>query len=56
MVAKVLRVQDGSVDAKDELFRQLCLDILASESTRVGGKAQTARVKEVVDQLIDRHC
>lgn len=56
MVAKALKVQNGSIDAKSELFRQLCLDILASESTRVGSKAQTARVKEVVGQLIDQHC
>jgi gas vesicle protein GvpN len=56
MVAKALKVQNGSVDAKNELFRQLCLDILASESTRVGSKAQTARVKEVVGQLIDQYC
>jgi len=56
MVAKALKVQNGAVDANNGLFRQLCLDILASESTRVGSKAQTARVKEVVGQLIDQHC
>jgi len=55
MVAKALKVQNGAVDANDGLFRQLCLDILASESTRVGSKAQTTRVKEVVGQLIDQH-
>jgi gas vesicle protein GvpN len=56
MVGKALKVQNGSVSAQNNLFRQLCLDILASESTRVGSKAQTARVKEVVGQLIDQHC
>jgi gas vesicle protein GvpN len=56
MVAKVLKVHNGPVDSKNDLFRQLCLDILASESTRVGSKAQSARVKEVVGQLIDRYC
>jgi len=56
MVAKALKVQNGSVDANNALFRQLCLDILASESTRVGSKAQTARVKEVLSELIDRYC
>jgi gas vesicle protein GvpN len=56
MVAKALRVQNGLVDAKDELFRQLCFDILASESTRVGSKAQAAKVKEVLGQLIDQYC
>jgi hypothetical protein len=56
MVAKALKVQNGSVEAKNGPFSQLCLDILASESTRVGSKAQTARVKEVVNRLIDRYC
>jgi len=56
MVARALKVQNGSVDAKNGLFRQLCLDILASESSRVGSKTQTARVKEVVSELIDRYC
>jgi len=56
MVAKALKVQNGAVDAGNGLFRQLCLDILASESTRVGSKAQTTRVMEVVGQLIDRYC
>jgi len=55
MVAKALKVQNGLVDAKSDAFRQLCLDILASESTRVGSKAQTARVKEVVSQLVDQY-
>jgi len=56
MVAKALKVQNGSVSAKNDLFRQLCLDILASESTRVGSKAQTAKVKKVVSDLVDRYC
>jgi gas vesicle protein GvpN len=55
-IAKALRVQNSLVDAKDELFRQLCFDILASESTRVGSKAQAAKVKEVLGQLIDQYC
>jgi len=56
MVAKALRVQNGSVGTSDELFRQLCLDILASESTRVGSKTQTSKVKEALNQLIDQYC
>lgn len=56
MVARALRVQGGSVDGNNRIFRQVCMDILASESSRVGSKTQTARVKELVNQLIDRHC
>jgi len=56
MVAKALKVQNGSIDSRDGLFKQLCLDILASESTRVGSNAQSSRVKDLVGQLIDRYC
>jgi len=56
MVAKALNVQNGSINSGNGLIRQLCLDILASQSTRVGSKAQSARVKEVVNQLVDRYC
>ena len=56
MVAKALRVQDAPVDADSAIFRQVCLDILSSASSRVGNKAQTTGVKEMLSQLIDRHC
>ncbi|MFH1560624.1 MAG: gas vesicle protein GvpN [Chloroflexota bacterium] len=55
MVAKAVKVQDGTITAGNPQFRELCLDILASESSRVGSKAQTSRVKEVVGELIDRY-
>jgi len=56
MIARTLQVLDGSVDANNDIFRQLCLDILASETSRVGSKTQAAKVKEVVDNLVDQHC
>jgi len=54
MVAKAATVQGCSISAGDEMFRQLCLDILASQSSRAGSKDQTSRVKEVLTELIDR--
>jgi len=56
MVGRALMVQNGSAGAGSEAFRQLCLDILSSESTRVGSNAQTSRVKEVVNRLVDQYC
>jgi len=56
MVAKAATVQGCSISSRDDMFRQLCLDILASESSRVGSKDQTSRVKEVLTELIDRCC
>jgi len=56
MVAKAATVQGCSISSRDNMFRQLCLDILASESSRVGSKDQTSRVKAVLTELIDRCC
>jgi len=56
MVAKTLGVLHSSVDARNEVFRKLCLDILASETSRVGSKAHSAKVRELVGKLIDQHC
>ena len=56
MVAKALEAQGGEVDASNSGFRQVCLDILASESSRVGSRSQTVRVKAIVNQLIDQLC
>ena len=55
MIGKTLKLQNGSMATTSHLFGELCLDILASESTRVGSKAQSSRVKEVVSQLIEQY-
>ena len=51
-----MRVRNSSVVAGDGLFRQLSLDILASESSRAGSASETTRVKQVLNDLIDRYC
>ena len=56
MVARAAKVRSCRMSAKDNLFRQMCLDILASESSRVGSTTQTSRVKEALNELIDRYC
>ncbi len=56
MVARSIQNRNASTSAKDPLFRQMCLDILVSESSRVGSQAQTGRVKEVLNELIDCYC
>ncbi len=56
MIAKTLKVLNGSVSARDPVFRRLCLDVLPSEASRVGSREQSARVKEMIGKLIDEHC
>jgi gas vesicle protein GvpN len=56
MVARATKARDISVARDDSLFRRICLDVLASESSRVGSAAQTAKVKQVLNELIDHYC
>jgi gas vesicle protein GvpN len=56
MVARVARAAGCAVSAEDPRFRTFCLDILSSESSRVGSPSQTSRVKEALNGLIERYC
>ena len=56
MIAKTLQVRNASVDKNDEIFRQTCMDILASETSRIGSKTNQDRVREVIAELIDKYC
>ena len=56
MVARSLRVCAEAGRNGVDTLRQICLDILASESSRTGRGSQTSRIKEALNQLIDRYC
>lgn len=56
MIAKTLQVRKASINKNDEIFRQTCLDIMSSETSRIGSKSNQDRVKEVIGELIDHHC
>lgn len=58
MVAKSIIVHKGkiTVDAKNKLFRQMCIDIIASETSRIGSPSAVNRVRKIIDESIDRHC
>ncbi len=56
MIAKTLKVRKSPVDKNDPVFRQTCMDILASETSRIGSKTNQDRVKEVIGELVDKHC
>jgi len=53
MIAKTLKIQKMS-PSNNGAFTQMCQDILASETSRVGSKTNQARVKEVVKALVDK--
>ncbi|MEK7812931.1 MAG: gas vesicle protein GvpN, partial [Candidatus Desantisbacteria bacterium] len=46
MIAKTLKVQDIALSSSNGNFTQICQDILASETSRVGSKTNQERVKE----------
>ena len=54
MIAKTLKVMGVNLKASSGAFVQICQDILASESSRVGSKANQSRVKKEVSALIQK--
>ena len=56
MIAKTLKVRKAAVNKEDQIFRQTCMDILASETSRIGSRTNQDKVREVIAKLIDQHC
>ena len=56
MIAKTLKVQGITPAKSNGAFMAICQDILASETSRVGSKTNQERVKEVVKELVKKHC
>jgi MoxR-like ATPase len=54
MIAKTLKVQKLTPSKANRVFMQMCQDILASETSRVGSKTNQDRVKEIVRELVAR--
>ncbi|MFH1952131.1 MAG: gas vesicle protein GvpN [Pseudomonadota bacterium] len=56
MIAKTIKVRRSSVNKNDEIFKQTCMDILSSETSRIGSKSNQEKVRNVIGELIDQHC
>jgi len=56
MIAKTIKVQRITPAKSNGAFMAICQDILASETSRVGSKTNQARVKEIVKELVKKHC
>lgn len=58
MIAKSVRAYEGKVKVNmhDPLFKQICLDILTSETSRIGSKTTAQKVREVVNRAIRHYC
>lgn len=42
--------------ANNQVFRQICRDILSSETSRLGTKDNHIKVKQLVEKLVTKHC
>ncbi len=51
MIARALKVQRITPKSSNGAFTQICLDILGSETSRVGSKTNQARVREIIMEL-----
>jgi len=56
MIAKTLKVRDGSASKNNPIFRETVIEILASATSRIGSKTHQAKVRETLDGLIDKYC
>ncbi len=54
MIAKTLKVRRLVPSKGRAVFMQMCQDILASETSRVGSKTNQDRVKQIVRELVTR--
>ncbi len=56
MIAKVVKTRKASISARDEIFQQICLDILTSETSRIGIRQDQGNAKKIIVSLIEKHC
>ena len=56
MIGKTLRVRGGAVSKDNPVFRETALEILTSETSRVGSRTHQAKVRETLNGLIDQFC
>ena len=57
MIARSCKVHEkAQVDANNSVFRQICRDILSSETSRLGTRNNHVKVKQLVEELVTKHC
>jgi len=56
MIAKATIIRNGSVSRDSAVFREAVLDILTSATSRVGSMKHQAKVRHIIDELMDKFC
>ena len=55
MIARSCITHHAKVDVKDRKFHQICLDILSSETSRLGKNGNHEKVKKLISELVSRN-
>ena len=55
VITKTLKLRNIPVDAKNPIYRQTCQDVLASETSRIGSRANRTKVEETIRGLIEKY-
>lgn len=56
MIAKTLKIRNGSVEPGSTVFREICTDVLGSETSRVGTRTNSKKMKKLIVELINKTC
>lgn len=56
MIARSCKTHGAAISAGDPTFRQICRDILSSETSRLGTRNNHVKVKKLVEELVTKHC
>lgn len=56
MIAKLCRGCKANVSNQDQMFREICLDVLMSEAARGSSQAEKSQLRKTVEDLIDLVC
>ncbi|MDP8214488.1 MAG: gas vesicle protein GvpN [Candidatus Euphemobacter frigidus] len=56
MIGKTLKVRGAVVSRDNPVFRETALEILTSETSRVGSRSHQQKVREIINKLLDQYC
>lgn len=56
MIARSCKTRGATVSSGDPVFRQICRDILSSETSRLGTRNNHEKVKKLVNELVVKRC
>jgi gas vesicle protein GvpN len=56
MIATVSHARGAAADARDQFFRETCLDVLCSETSRGGIRSDDRKTRALIHSLVDKFC